>query len=94
MLAARQHLILTVIAAIGALLVVIDLIMVKSNQTLNTEIAQRTQFLQQSVQLESLQQQMIKALAELAVKNNDAQIRELLNSQGITFSQNATSSNK
>ena len=88
MLVSRQHLILTVMAVIAAALVVGNIVLFKSNQTANAEVAQRGQYIQQSVQLETLYQQLIKALAELAVKNNDGQLRELLNSQGITFAQN------
>ena len=94
MLASRQHLILTAIAVIAALLVLTDMTLVKTNQTLRDEIGQRGQFLQQSLQLENLHKQIVNALAELAIKNNDPQLRELLNSQGISFSKNTPSSNK
>ena len=89
MLAPRNHLILTVISVIAAVLVLTNVLLFKSNQTLNAEVTNRGQYIQQSVQLEPLYQQIIKALAELAVNNNDAQLRDLLNAQGITFSQNS-----
>ena len=88
MLVSRQHLILTVISVAVAALVLVNILLFKGNQTLNAEVGQRGQYIQQSVQLEALYQQLIKALAELAVKNNDGQLRELLNNQGITITQN------
>ncbi len=85
MLASRQHLILIVIATLAVGLAVVNIVLFKSNQTASAEYAQRGQYIQQTVQLEPLYQQIIKALAELAIKNNDTQLRDLLNSQGITI---------
>lgn len=88
MLAPRQHLILTGIAVLAAILALTNIALFKSNQTVSAEYAQRGQFVQQSAQLEPLYQQIIKALAELAIKNNDTKLRDLLGSQGITITNN------
>jgi hypothetical protein len=48
----------------------------------------RQQFIQQSIQLEGLYREMVKALADLSAKNNDVQLRDLLKTHGITFTVN------
>jgi len=48
------------------------------------EVNSRQQYIQQSIQLEGLYREIVKALADLSIKNNDKQIRDMLASQGIT----------
>ena len=91
MLNKLQHMILTSVAGMVFVLVIISVILVVTNRSLQGDIAARQQFIQQSMQLEGLYKQMVSALAELAAKNDDAQLKALLNAQGITFSVNAPS---
>lgn len=53
-----------------------------SQAALNTQ----QQYLQQTVGLESLYRDIVKALAELAVKNNDTQLLQMLTAQGVNVS--------
>ena len=88
MLKKTQFILLTGIALLGLVLVVADAVLFTQNRTLQTSFTGRQQFIQQTVQLEGLYQQMVKALAELSAKNKDDQLRSLLNAQGITFTLN------
>jgi hypothetical protein len=80
---------LTVLAALALVLAVTDIVMFSSNQQSQNEYSGRTQYIQQSLQLEPIYQGMIRSLAELSAKNNDQQIKSLLNSQGINFTMNS-----
>ncbi len=59
------------------------------NRTLQGQINQRQQYLQQSVQLESLYREMVRALAERAASSGDEALRDLLARNGIRYSVNA-----
>ncbi len=79
----------TLVATVALALVVTNMTLFASNRNLQQQIAARQQFIQQSVQLESIYQQLIKSLAELSTANNDEQLRTVLASQGITVTRNA-----
>ena len=63
--------------------------MVALNRATQAEIGERAQFIQQSVALERLNQEIIRALAELAVRNQDKDVTALLNANGVTFTASA-----
>ena len=58
------------------------------NRAAQAEVSSRAQYVQQTAQLEPLYREMVKALADLSVRNNDVQLREMLAKQGITLSAN------
>jgi hypothetical protein len=88
MLKTYQYWILTALAALSLLLVVLDITLVHRNQTLRSEVDRRGQYIQQSVQLQGLYRDIVKALADLAVRNKDDQLRDLLTKQGINVTVN------
>ena len=88
MLKSYQYWILSLIAALGLLLMILDIVDVQRNQTLGNEVQGRAQYIQQSVQLQNLYQEMIKALADLSVRNKDDQLRDLLSKEGINVKVN------
>ncbi len=59
------------------------------NASARADVTQRQQYVQQSVQLEGLYKEIIRALAELGARNNDADVKALLLRHGITFNVNA-----
>jgi hypothetical protein len=59
------------------------------NRGRQAEVAQRQQFLQQSVQLEALYREIVRALAELAARNSDEEVRSMLQRHGISYTVNA-----
>jgi hypothetical protein len=88
MLRKNEFWILTVLAAVGLVLAVTNMIIFGQNRQAQAEVTSRAQYIQQSVQLEPLYREMVKALADLSVRNNDGELRELLAKQGIALSAN------
>lgn len=84
-----QYWIVTVIAALGLVATAVNMVLVTMNRGAQTELAQRQQFVQQSLQLESLYREIVRGLAELGARNNDEQVRALLQRHGITFTVNS-----
>lgn len=85
-----QFWIATVLATISLLLAVANITLGSLNRGLQADIGQRQQYVQQSVQLEGLYREIIRALAELGARNNDQDVRALLQKHGITYTVNAT----
>lgn len=83
-----QYRVLVALGALALALAIVNAVMFSNNRQAQNELATRGQFIQQSLQLEPLYQSLIKSLADLAAKDNDAQLRDLLASQGISFSAN------
>lgn len=69
-------------------LLALNAYLLRENRALQREVANRQQFVQQSVQLETLYREIVRALAELAARNNDADVRAMLGRHGITYTVN------
>ena len=80
---------LTAVGAVTLVLVLINCALFLTNRSTQIDINNRQQFIQQSIQLEGLYREIVKALADLSIKNNDRQIKDMLTSQGITITQGA-----
>jgi hypothetical protein len=74
----------TILASLCLVLVVANSVLILSNQSVRAEVDQRQQFLNQSIQLSRLNQELVNALAAAVLKNNNTAIRDLLASNGIT----------
>ena len=85
MLARWQFWIATVVALMAAVVAGYDMMLFGQNRTTQAELARRNQYIQQSVQLEPLYREMVKALADLSVRNQDKALSDLLGTQGITI---------
>ena len=79
---------LTLPALAVAVLVVVNIALFTANRAAQAEVSSRAQFIQQTAQLEPLYREMVKALADLSVRNNDRELRDMLAKQGITVSAN------
>lgn len=86
MLKTWQFTVLVVLAGAALLLVIANGVLFTQNRSAQAELSARQQYLQQTVGLESLYRDIVKALAELAVKNNDPQLLQMLAAQGINVS--------
>jgi Tfp pilus assembly protein PilN len=84
-----QFWVLTMVAALTALLTIANIVLFQSNRTIQTDVTSRQQFIQQSIQLEGLYRELIKALADLSVRNQDPELANLLGTQGISVPINA-----
>lgn len=89
MLKSWQFWTLTLLAAICVALTATNIALYSQNRDLQTEIAGRTQYVQQSAQLEALFQEILKALAELSVRKQDAALADLLTRRGFTVTVNS-----
>ena len=86
MLTRLQFSVLTTLAAVAFVLMVVDMVLFTHNRTAQAEVAARAQYVQQAVQLQPLFQELVKGLADLAVRRGDDALRELLVSQGVQIS--------
>jgi len=83
-----QFWISTVLAGCALLLAGANVLLGSMNRGLQADIGQRQQYVQQSVQLEGLYREIIRALAELGARNNDQDVRALLAQHGISYTVN------
>ena len=79
----------TTIGACCLVVLVGNVVLSTSNKTAQADIALRQQYVQQSVQLEGLYREIVRALAELGARNNDNDVKALLQRHGISYSVNA-----
>jgi hypothetical protein len=73
------------LAGITLVLVVVYVVLVQENRSVQAEVNQRQQFINQGIQLGRINDALIRALAAAAVDNNDDKLRELLAQNGITI---------
>jgi hypothetical protein len=85
MLKRIEFTILTLAAAAFLVIVIANVSMSRASRVLQTQLTEQQQFIATTAQLEVLNRELIRALAELAARNNDEQIRSLLSANGITF---------
>lgn len=76
---------LTPLAGLMLVLVLVNVLLTLGNQFLRLEVNERQQFITQSIQLEELHREIVAALASVAVKSNDRQLKDLLASMGINL---------
>lgn len=75
---------LTALGGVFLLLVLVNAYLFSSNRSLQADVNSRQQFITQSLQLEQLNKEIIVALANLAVRDKDAALSDVLTSQGIS----------
>jgi hypothetical protein len=67
-------------------LVLLNIFVALGNQSIQAEVSERQQIIAQTIQLESLNRQLINVLANLALKTNDEQLKKVLAASGIDLS--------
>jgi hypothetical protein len=67
------------------LLVLINILIGLGNQSIQAEVAERQQEIAQTIQLETLNRQLITVLANMALKTNDEQLKKLLAETGVNL---------
>jgi hypothetical protein len=80
--------VLSGLAGLALVLVIINIVLFTGNRSIQAEVNTRQQFINQSLQLDRLNRDLVTALANLASRINDEQLKNLLTSHGITFSVN------
>ena len=73
------------LSGVTLVLVVAYIILAQDNRTIQAEVNQRQQFVNQSMQLGRINEALIRALAAGAVNDKDDKLRDLLAQNGITI---------
>jgi hypothetical protein len=81
-----QYGVVTTVAALCLFTMLANVFLGLANRSAQLDVASRQQYVQQSLQLEGPYREIIRALAELAARHNDADVREMLQRHGITYS--------
>src|SRR5262252_10141139 len=76
---------LVALSGITLLLVVAYIVVIQGNRSVQSEVNQRQQFINQSIQLGRINDALIRALATTAVSNKDDKLRDLLAQNGFTI---------
>jgi hypothetical protein len=76
---------LVALSGITVVLVVAYIVLAQDNRSIQAEVNQRQQFINQSIQLGRVNEALIRALASTATANGDEKIRDLLAQNGITI---------
>lgn len=75
---------LVAMGILALLLVVANALLFTMNRDAQSALNQRQQFIQQTVPLEVLYRDIVRAVAELATKDNDLQMMDILTAQGLS----------
>lgn len=73
------------------ILVFVNMFLLVGNQSLQRSVAERQQMIMQSIQMQGSAREIVSALANLAVRTEDEQLKQLLTKYGITVTVNQTS---
>lgn len=73
------------------ILVFVNMFLLVGNQSLQRSVAERQQLIMQSIQMQGSAREIIGALANLAVRTEDEQLKQLLAKHGITVTVNQSS---
>jgi hypothetical protein len=77
--------VLVALSGITLVLVVVYIVVIQDNRSVQSEVNQRQQFINQGIQLGRINDALIRALATTAVSNKDDKLRDLLAQNGITI---------
>jgi hypothetical protein len=76
---------LVALSGITLILVVAYIVLIQNNRSVQAEVNQRQQFINQSIQLGRISDALIRALAATAVTDKDDKLRDLLAQNGVTI---------
>jgi hypothetical protein len=78
-------------SALALILLVLNVSFVNGNRSMQEEVSQRQATINRGPTLNQVNQGIVQALANAAVKEGDTQARDLLAAQGITIKSDASS---
>jgi hypothetical protein len=81
----KVKIIFTAWSAVILVFVIVNILVALGNQSIQAEVAERQQEIAQTIQLETLNRQLITVLANMAIKTNDEQLKKLLAETGINL---------
>ena len=74
-----------ILSCLMLVLVLGDMLLAIGNQSMQTEVSDRQQFISQAIQLDNLSRQVVGVLANLAMKTNDEPLKKLLAASGVNL---------
>ena len=77
------RLIQIILSSLVLLSVLVNILLMMGNQSVQTEVGDRQQYIAQAIQLENLSRQVVGAMANMALKSNDEHLKKLLMANGI-----------
>jgi hypothetical protein len=83
MSSSRWQNVVTGLAAVAIVLLAANVVLIERHRTAQAEVSRRAQYIQQTVQLERLHREIINAIANLSMRNNDEALKALLTQHGI-----------
>jgi hypothetical protein len=82
---------LNLLGFLSLILVFVNMFLLVGNQSLQRTVAERQQLIMRGIQMQAPAREVITALANLAVKSDDEQLKQLLVNHGITVTVNPAS---
>jgi type VI protein secretion system component VasK len=76
---------LTIASVLAAALMVTNIAIFEGNRTVQAEVSRRAQYLQQTVQVENVGREIVRAAVDAALHNGDEALKSLLTQNGVTF---------
>ena len=80
-----QSRIVTAVGVLALLAMLVCATLAATNRGLQQQVGQRQQYVQQSVQLETLYNGIVRSLAELGSRSNDPDLTAMLQRNGISY---------
>jgi len=84
----REYWTLSAVSVACVMLVVINISLSQGNHDMSTQVAKRQAFINQTVQLDKVNKQLVNAIAQFAVRDNDSALEQVLTDHGITINRN------
>ena len=81
----KTKIFLTTLSSLILVLVIINIALGLGNQSIQAEVGERQQIIAQTLQLETLNRQLIGVLSNMAIKTNDEQLKKVLAESGINL---------
>jgi hypothetical protein len=81
----KTKIFLTIWSSLLVVFVLFNILISLGNQSIQAEVGERQQEIAQTIQLETLNRQLITVLASLAVKTNDEQLKKVLADSGVNL---------
>lgn len=81
----KAKIFLTTLSSLILVSVIINIVLGLGNQSIQAEVGERQQIIAQTLQLETLNRQLIGVLANMAIKTNDEQLKKVLADSGINL---------
>jgi hypothetical protein len=83
------HWILVSLSGITLVLVIVDLFLGQNIRSIQADVNQRQQFINQSIRLNQINQELIRLIGQAVISDGDNKLRDVLARNGITVNSTA-----